>query len=99
MSTEYGVSLKELQDLMEFRGHEAKEEVLKLGGVETITKKLKDRAEFEELEGFLSTGKGVYKIWHLWASNTGFSTKKVLGSFQKEPHRIQEGQSYLKKIV
>ena len=61
MSTEYGVSLKELQDLMEFRGQEAKEEVLKLGGVETITKKLKDRVEFEEPERFLSTGKGVYK--------------------------------------
>ena len=45
MSTEYGISLKELQDLMEFRGHEAKEEVLKLGGVETITKKLKARVK------------------------------------------------------
>jgi len=44
MSTEYGISLKELQDLMEFRGHEAKEEVLKLGGVETITKKLKSHS-------------------------------------------------------
>ena len=58
MSTEYGVSLKELQDLMEFRGQEAKEEVLKLGGVETITKKLKDRAEIEKLEGLLSTRRG-----------------------------------------
>ena len=46
MSTEYGVSLKELQDLMEFRGHEAKEEVLKLGGVETITKKFDDKRIF-----------------------------------------------------
>ena len=46
MVDKYEISLQELRTLMEFRGAEAKEEVLKLGGPEAITEKLKVRRRF-----------------------------------------------------
>ena len=48
MGDHYDISLQELRTLMEFRGAEAKEEVLKLGGPEAITEKLKVRRRFLE---------------------------------------------------
>ena len=42
MVDNYEITVNELRTLMEFRGAEGKEEVLKLGGPEAITKKLKE---------------------------------------------------------
>jgi len=44
MTDDYGLSLQQLRTLMEFRGSEAKDELLKLGGAQAITDKLKSNS-------------------------------------------------------
>ena len=46
MADSYELTVTELRTLMEFRGKEGIEKVQKLGGTETITKKLKEK-DFE----------------------------------------------------
>ena len=45
MADSYELTVTELRTLMEFRGKEGIEKVQKLGGTETITKKLKEKED------------------------------------------------------
>ncbi len=41
MTSQFGLTVKELRELMEFRGHEGVDKVAELGGVHEICSKLK----------------------------------------------------------
>jgi Ca2+ transporting ATPase len=41
MASQYGISLKQLRELMEFRGPEGVDKIKELGGVHELCKKLK----------------------------------------------------------